>query len=108
MKRLGFCMGCMVGRIRGSAHHQEGEVDSFFVPRQESMWTHRRYMSTTKELLMGCGKEKVSVLIQKLAMLTCGKKKGRVAGSSLKRKFGGRGARQDAPHKERQESDVAF
>ena len=29
------------GRIRGSAHHQEGGVDSFFVLPQESMWTHQ-------------------------------------------------------------------
>ena len=29
------------GRVRGSAHHQEGGVDSFLVPHQESMWTHQ-------------------------------------------------------------------
>ena len=65
-------------------------------------------MSTIKESYMVYGEEKESALIQKLAMLTCGKEKlGRVAPSSLKRFFGGSVARQGAPHKEGQESDVA-
>ena len=29
------------GRIRGSAHHQEGGVDNLFVTPQKSMWTHQ-------------------------------------------------------------------
>ena len=28
-------------RTRGPAHHQEGGVDSLFVPPQESKWTHQ-------------------------------------------------------------------
>ena len=29
------------GRIRGSAHHQEGGVDSLLMSPQKSMWTHQ-------------------------------------------------------------------
>ena len=65
-----------------------------------------RCMSTTKELLTGFGEEKENASIEKLAMLTCGFfKMGRVVLSS---NFGGSGARQGAPHKERQERDVAI
>ena len=44
MKRWCPCMGCMAqwrGGTRGPAHHQEGGVDSFLAPSQESEWTHQ-------------------------------------------------------------------
>ena len=41
MVRLHGMYGSMEAELRGSAHHQEGGVDSLLMSSQESEWTHQ-------------------------------------------------------------------
>ena len=64
-------------RIRSPANHQEGGADGLPLPAQKSDWTDPRRMSTTKELLMGYGREKENVSNQKQEMPICGSRSGK-------------------------------